>query len=469
MCILGVARQNSRITVFILNSAPAEESTLEAFVHGLIRSTLSSEADRSAKLTERRRILRITLSSYLRLVNGRRIQTLQEEGIVSSRNNSQPLFCALLFVANHPIGLFAHRSPSQLNRRSRSRSIDSGKVSRSSTNDTCNAEVIKSGSRFIICATVVTPQNNNHIVAFLDVDSIRSKGLPSSLLVQCQTAIQSDASGRQSLISNTGRQCGTCCKFNISRNEGYTHIIPQSRSTLTLTSPVVLEGISTTLEMEQLGCIYNCSTVRVGIRGTTIIRDIECVRTLTVVSSRTIYPSVSHFSVNEEPLISILEVICICVTYLRRHLFGLEGKHNRFALIFLTAIFAQIEIICRTFLKTLYDNRVLSNNRVLSRCLTSSNTCILPAHTILIVIPREGCCSSRDIRNAQTLRHTASQTTDLEVINCTRSVTRIRVISPYDNNFMVASLRYFNLAQLTLPIRLSAQFATAIQCNPTIR
>ena len=222
--------------------------------------------------------------------------------------------------------------------------------------------------------------------------------------------------------------------------------------------------------MEHFSCKYSSRfSVRICVSCTTIVGDIECVRTLTIVSSLAVCPCILQRTIVEEPLISILEVICICVTYLFRHLLGLEGKHNRFALIFFTAIFAQIEIVCRTFLKTLYDNRVLSNNRVLSRCLTSSNTCILPAHTILIVIPREGSSISRNIRNAQTLRHTASQTTDLEVINCTRSVTRIRVISPYDNNFMVASLRYFNLAQLTLPIRLSAQFATAIQCNPTIR
>ena len=190
--------------------------------------------------------------------------------------------------------------------------------------------------------------------------------------------------------------------------------------------------------------------------------------------------NVSQLCSRNNELASRVTISIVCVerhirtcrsTFVHRNLIRvhrLEG--NLYALTLrIATILTQIEGVLGVLIKTINEERVLIYIRELGRLLTCRNTSILPSHTILIVIPREGSSISRNIRNAQTLRHTASQTTDLEVINCTRSVTRIRVISPYDNNFMVASLRYFNLAQLTLPIRLSAQFATAIQCNPTIR
>ena len=83
---------------------------------------------------------------------------------------------------------------------------------------------------------------------------------------------------------------------------------------------------------------------------------------------------------------------------------GLECNRYDFALR-ITTIFTQIEGVLGVLIKTLYEQRVLFYIRKLGRFLTCRNTCILPRHTVLVIIPRESSRVSSNITQRQTIRH----------------------------------------------------------------
>ncbi len=132
MCIFRIVRQDRRITVTILDSAPAEETALEVLLNRSHSGTLGSESNRCAILADSSRILGITLRSYLSFVDRRMIQALEQEGICSSKYYC-PVFSTLLAITNSPCGLRTNRIPGQFDRRGSNRRIKCCEVLRRCT------------------------------------------------------------------------------------------------------------------------------------------------------------------------------------------------------------------------------------------------------------------------------------------------------------------------------------------------
>ena len=102
--------------------------------------------------------------------------------------------------------------------------------------------------------------------------------------------------------------------------------------------------------------------------------------------------------------------------------------------------------------------------------MTCRDTCIFPIHTILIVVPREGSRVSGHLTQRQTIRHTARELADLEVIDSTtRSSTAAGIIAPNDNYFVVTHLLYIKFDTLGLPCGAEVQLRTTVQSNPSFR
>ena len=170
-------------------------------------------------------------------------------------------------------------------------------VSRRSASDFREAEVIDSSRRIITTGGIVSPHEHDIVCTRRNRNFIRSEGLPCIGEIQFRTAIQSDTSLRKCLIGNSGRQRRTRNQLNVSRNKCYTDKV---KCGLTITQPVIREYIVAGSEVKCLLRKYHTSKViRIGVRCTTVIRDIERVRAFTVVSSRIDYPSIDAIAVIE--------------------------------------------------------------------------------------------------------------------------------------------------------------------------
>ena len=190
--------------------------------------------------------------------------------------------------------------------------IRSSQVDRFETGQLPDAEVINCSGRIIGRIIIISPDKNYIVQTGLNSDIIAIEGLPCILLVQTLTTIQCNPTSRQSGSGYTGRQIRSCFQFNGIRNKYYTQVIPQGRCSFTVTFPVILEGIASCFEIEQLRSIYyGIRTCVVSIRSTSVIGDIERVRTLTIVSGLTISPCVSKCTIDECPSVLSLKVVCI--------------------------------------------------------------------------------------------------------------------------------------------------------------
>ena len=190
--------------------------------------------------------------------------------------------------------------------------IRSSQVDRFETGQLLDADVIYSSGRIIGRTIIISPDKNYFVQTCLNSDIIAIEGLPSIILVQTLTTIQCDPTSRQSGSGYTGRQIRSCFQFNGIRNKYYTQVIPQGRCSFTVTFPVILEGIASCFEIEQLRSIYyGIRTCVVCIRSTSVVGDIDRVRTLTIVSGLTISPCVSKCTIDECPSVLSLKVVCI--------------------------------------------------------------------------------------------------------------------------------------------------------------
>ena len=170
-------------------------------------------------------------------------------------------------------------------------------VSRRSASDLREAEVIDSSRRIRTTGGIVSPHDHDIVCTRRNRNLRRSEGLPCIGEVQFRTAIQSDTSVRKCLIGNAVRQSRTRNQLNVSRNKCYTDKVPCG---LTFCEPVIGEYVVAGSEVKcLLRKYYASSAVRIGVRCTTVIRDIERVRAFTVVSSRTDYPCINEVAVIE--------------------------------------------------------------------------------------------------------------------------------------------------------------------------
>ena len=173
-------------------------------------------------------------------------------------------------------------------------------VSRRSASDLREAEVIDSSRRIRTSGGIVSPHDHDIVCTRRNRNLRRSEGSPRGTEVHSHTSIQSDASGRQGCCTNTRRQRRTRNQLNVSRYECYTQVVVKGRRSFTITQPVIGEYVVAGSEVKCLLRKYNTSSaVRIGVRCTTVVRDIERVRAFTVVSSRTDYPSIDEIAVIE--------------------------------------------------------------------------------------------------------------------------------------------------------------------------